>query len=204
MFHDFPNYGSVCINCSLKNSSDYQNAIRFLDENPNLELTDDYYKDRQTASKIIAAVKTAALFINIMIALIAAVNMINIISTGIINRKSELAAMQCSGMTRGQMYRMIMIEALQFVLWAAILAAVLAGLILLGTNSMMEMMVDDPEVFQQFGIDTENGSIVSFMVPLVRIVLASVAAFGVALLASLIPLRRMQKEPLVEQIRAIE
>ena len=97
-----------------------------------------------------------------------------------------------------------MIEALQFVLCAAILAAVLAGLLLLGTNSMMEMIVDDPEVFQQLGIDTENGSIVSFMVPLVRIVLASVAAFGVALLASLIPLRRMQKEPLVEQIRAIE
>ena len=204
MFHDFPNYSSEIITCSLKNSSDYQNAVRFLDENPNLELTDDFYKERQSASKINAAVKTAALFINIMIALIAAVNMINIISTGIINRKSELAAMQCSGMTRGQMYRMTMIEALQFVLWAAILAAVLAGLLLLGTNSMMEMIVDDPVIFQQLGIDTENGSIVSFMVPLLRIVLASAAAFGVALLASLIPLRRMQKEPLVEQIRAIE
>ena len=195
------NFGFT-ISCKLKNESDYQKATDFIDANRHLMIGESAYDAMRTARTVLAAVKMAALFINLMVALIAAVNMVNIISTGIINRKSELASMQCCGMTRGQMYRMSVIECLQFVLRAAVCASILAVLIIWGTDSFMNFVVGG-EIFAQRGM-TDGGVIVSYSVPVVRIWLSAAVAFVIAICASLLPLRRMQQEPLVEQIRAVE
>ena len=135
------------------------------------------------------------MFILVMIALIAIVNMVNIVSTGILNRKSELAAMQCVGMTRGQMYKLAAIECLQFTLWAAIAATLLCLLLFFGTMFMMQWI----EV-----IESRSEFMLALSEPLVKVWIASIFAFLCALAASLIPLRRMQREPLVEQIRSVE
>ena len=130
-----------------------------------------------------------------LIALIAIVNMVNIVSTGIINRKSELASMQCVGMTRGQMYRLAIIECLQFTLWAGVAATLLCIVIGIGTYNMMGAfdLTGDIKPYIQMIIEA-----------VAKIWIASIFAFLCALAASLIPLRMMQKEPLVEQIRAVE
>ena len=153
------------------------------------------YRSRLAAEKTVAAYNVGLGFLAVMIALIAIVNMVNIVSTGILNRKRELAAMQCVGMTRGQMYRLAAVECLQFTLWAAVAATLLCLLLFFGTMYFMQAM----EV-----IENRKEFMLTLTEPLVKIWSASIFAFFCALAASLIPLRRMQQEPLVEQIRAVE
>ncbi|MBQ8922984.1 MAG: FtsX-like permease family protein [Oscillospiraceae bacterium] len=206
--------GGSWLSCNLKKGAKYQDAISYLESEPNLVLTLDNYTAMQNASTIIAAVKVAGLFITLMISLIAIINMVNIISTGIINRKPELAAMQCSGMTHGQMYRMAAIECLQFVLRSAILAGVLSCLIIFGTEKFLYWLIQgeatamyaDPTTSMMKNVTAglDEGHIASYSLTLLKIGSASAAAFVVAMIASLIPLHRMQKEPLIEQIRAVE
>ena len=71
-------------------------------------------------------------------------NLLNIVSTGIANRRSELASLQCVGMTEGQLFRLSAIECLQYVLRAAVSSAVVVGAALGGvwmlTNRITEEM----------------------------------------------------------------
>ncbi len=201
------------IRCNLKKGADYHKALEYFNTNMNnLSVMIDSYGLMQNASTVIAAVRTLALVLNLMIALIAVVNMINIISTGILNRKSELASMQCTGMTRGQMYRLVTIECLQFVLYSAIIASIFACLLVYGTDRFIEflfgqeenLLTGDPagNVFRQ--INEGASSIVSYGIPLAKIWLAAIPAFIAAMIASVLPLRRMQKESLIDQIRSVE
>lgn len=48
---------------------------------------------------MIASVRAGVLILNLLLALTALINLLNIISTGIANRRSELASLQCVGMT---------------------------------------------------------------------------------------------------------
>lgn len=195
--------------CSLARDEDYPAARQYLldhretfnyyTENDSLEdygyETVDMYAEQKKIRTILSAIHIGLMFVLAMIALIAIVNMVNIVSTGILNRKNELAAMQCVGMTRGQMYRLAAVECLQFTLWAAVAATLLCLLLFFGTVFLMKFI----EV-----IDNAKQFVLALSEPVIKIWLASIFAFFCALAASLIPLRRMQKEPLVEQIRAVE
>lgn len=187
--------------CQLANDSDYEAAKHFLIENSERYGydPDDPWADNYAVSKkfrtVLAAVRIGVTAVLLMIALIAIVNMVNIVSTGILNRKQELAAMQCLGMTKGQMYRMVIIECLQFTLWAAVAATILCTLLIYGTEQFM-ISLDLAEIAEE--------KLISYSEPIVKVWLASIAAFLCALASSLLPLRQMQREPLVEQIRAVE
>ena len=206
--------GGSELSCNLKKGADYQQAKNYLQSDSHLFLRMDNYTAMQNASTIISAVKIAGLFVTIMVSLIAIINMINIISTGIINRKSELAALQCSGMTRGQMYRMAVIECLQFVLFSAVLATVISLLVIFGTETFVywliqqdaNSMVSDPgsSMMKNFTAGLDNGHLASYGMTVFKVITASAAAFIVAVVASVIPMHRMQKDPLIEQIRAVE
>ena len=65
-------------------------------------------------------------------------------------------------------------------------------------------MTGDPagNVFRQ--INEGASSIVSYGIPLAKIWLAAIPAFLAAMIASILPLRRMQKESLIDQIRSVE
>lgn len=193
------------VNCNLSKDEDYPAAKQFLTEHgdmfgyhpddiDNYDFVDMYGQQKKLRS-LIAAEHIGLMFILVMIALIAIVNMVNIVSTGILNRKSELAAMQCVGMTRGQMYKLAVIECLQFTLWAAVAATLLCLLLFFGTMFMMEWI----EV-----IESRSEFVLALSEPLIKVWIASIFAFFCAIAASLIPLRKMQQEPLVEQIRSVE
>ena len=196
------------INCQLAHDEDYEAAKAFLkdhseifgifegsyEEAPHHIIYDMYTPNKQIRT-VFSAVHIGLMFLLVMVALIAVVNMVNIVSTGILNRKREFAAMQCSGMTRGQMYGIAAIECLQFALWAAIAASLLCGLLLFGTNAFMRSMDMSMKTKElMFLLST----------PFIRIWIAAAVAFICAFAASVIPLRTMQKESLVEQIRAVE
>lgn len=183
------------ITCNLVNDSDYHSALRLIEDNEEyVELYFDYYTMiRQTRSGI-AAVKTAVTFINIMIALIAAVNMINIISTGILNRRSETASMQCVGMTHGQLYRMTVIECLQYVFSSGVVSSALCIIIVYATKRLLAVME----------LLADNVNLISYSTPVFKVWFAVCVAFAVALVTALISLRKMQKTPLVEQLRSVD
>ena len=159
-----------------------------------LSIDEDFYGDLQKLRAGAGAIKIGIAFLSVLIGIIALVNMINTLSTGILNRKSELAAMQCIGMTEGQLYGMTVIECLQYTLTAGVLAtALLEGLMYVMLLLLKKIELDD--IF---------GEMLNFAEPLPRIWIAAAIAFAAALLASFIPLKRMQKESLTDQLRTIE
>ena len=187
------NLEEVIVN--LRNEDDYEAARAFVKaQSGSLELVSDFYGELKAMRAAVGALKIGIAFLSVLIGLIALVNMVNILSTGILNRKSELAALQCFGMTKGQLYGMMSIECLQYALTAGVLATVLIeGLMYVMLLYLRHMELDDL-----------YGELLSFTEPLPLIWIGAAVTFAAAILASLIPLHRMQKESLTDQIRAIE
>lgn len=191
--------------CDLADEEQYEEALDFLENSPGFYLDDNNYAEYRRIMGKFAAIRVGVAFLNIMIALIAIVNMVNILSTGILNRRGELAAMQCVGMTERQLYKMTIVECLQYVISAGIMAIILCELLKLGTEELLTHMdlMGSAESFSQYAI-VENFDSLSYLAPLPKIGIAAVLAFIAALLASMIPLRRMQKTSLVEQIQSTD
>ena len=203
---------SKMITCNLKEDSLYSAALHYLlnnkehyipewgyEEGEENDVFDEanwnMYGARKNIRTVFSAIRIGAGFINLMLALIAIVNLVNIVSTGILNRKREFASMQCVGMTPGQLYRMTAVECLQFVLFAVICSIALSSLLIWGTHQFnVAMTLDEDNAKQQ----------VAYLTPIIKVLGASALAYAAALITSLIPLKRMQKEPLVEQIRGVE
>ncbi len=187
--------GTYNITLNLKDESNYEKAKTYISMNSaSLTLDEDFYGDLMKMRTVVGAIKIGVGILSILIGLIALVNMVNILSTGILNRKSELAAMQCLGMTQGQLNGMTVIECLQY----ALTAGVLATLLLEGLMYTMLLFLKKIELDEVFG------EMLNFTEPLPRIWIAAVIAFATAVVASFIPLLRMQKESLTDQIRTIE
>ena len=184
--------------------SDYSmhdQAVKLLEQ----VFSDGYYEDlyevRHKLSLSIAALKTGTSFVSLLISAIALVNLINIISTGIANRKSELAAMQCLGMTPGQMYRMAFVESLQYVFCSAIAATGLCALMIFGLKKALSSILLESDLSKS---EILSIVMVGYSKPLPAVLFASAVALIAALITSFIPLHIMQKESLVDQIRSIE
>lgn len=183
------------INVNLKDPASYEAAKAFVSEHSDtLMLYEDFYGDLTKLRTAVGALRIGIAFLSILIGVIALVNMINILSTGILNRKSEIAAMQSLGMTEGQLYGMTVIECLQYALTAGVLATVLLEGLLL----MMLLFLT------RVGLQEVFAETLSFTEPLPRIWIAAAVAFAAAVLASLIPLHRMQQESLTDRIRTVE
>ena len=183
------------IDVNLKDPAQYNDAKEFLSWNAELiSLEEDYFGAMQLVSTMLASVRIGCGFLSVLIGLIALVNLVNILSTGILNRRQELAALQCIGMTRGQLYGMTVIECLQYVFFAAILSFILTEGLMLGTQVFMRL----------FEIEETQQSMVSFTAPIPRVLLSSLAAFLAALAASFLPLRRMERDSLTDQLRSVD
>ena len=184
----------------LKDETVYEPALQWLKAHSTDYLfdsendADNPYRVYIKMQSTVSAINIGFTAMMIMIGLIAIVNMVNIISTGILNRKRELAAMQCVGMTRGQMYGMTVIECLQFTLWAAVAASVLTLLLLFLTTHLLNIVE----------LSEMKSKLFSWTEPLIKIWGGGIIAFLFAVLASFLPLHQMQKEPLVGQIRNVE
>ena len=187
-----PNGNLGTIYFDLVNDGEYYKAVDFLEEN--FGYTDNFAVIRRLRA-LLASINIVAAFLSIMIALIAVVNMVNILATGILNRRGELAALQCVGMTEKEQRKMTVIECLQYALTAGIAAVVVCELLMFLTEKMLRMILGEMEIF---------GAVISYVQPLPMIGIASLCAFLIAIAASVIPLRAMRKNTLVEQIRSVE
>lgn len=161
----------------------------------------DYYSDRHRINATIVSLKYSLLFVGLLIGAIAIVNLVNIISTGIANRKSEIASMLCLGMTPKQLYRMASIECLQYVFTSAFTSFLLSTGIIFVLRTMIASVYFVADVSNSTKL---SGMMVKFTDPLPTILIASAVALIAALITSYIPLRNMQKRSLVEQIRSVD
>ena len=167
---------------------------------------DTFYRIKWKTHSIMATIRAGVLILNLLIALAALINLMNIISTGIANRRSELASLQCVGMTDKQLDRMAIIECLQFAGAAAIISALLCTLIIFGTETGLQALinasfVDEPEETRKM-----LKGLIHFdrVKPFIRVGLAALAAFAAGCFTSLVMLRVQNNESLSDQIRGSE
>ncbi len=171
-------------------------------------LSDNIYETKWKTNRTLASLRAGVLFLNVLIALAALINLLNIVSTGIANRRSELASLESIGMTDRQLNRMAVIECLQFTGAAAVIAAVICLLILLGTEKVLRAMIDG--IFLT-GSESEqtvwmlrNMTNVDRVKPMLRIAAAALTALAAGCITSRVMLRRQNTESLSDRIRGTE
>lgn len=189
------------------NSADHKKAIDWFMENSDSVILDsDIYETKLELHNVMASVRAGVLILNVLIALAALINLMNIISTGIANRRSEMASMQCVGMTDRQLYHMTLIESLQFAGAAAVISAVICAVIIIGSKFLFSILIDNSFVNETDGqrqmikdmIKTDS------VTPFLRIIFASAAAFAAGAVTSFVMLRMQNKDTLSDQIRGSE
>ena len=183
--------------CDLKNDSEYHEAAKFLENTVDTNSLQDNYIIMKQIRTIMTSISIALMFVTGLLILTALVNMMNIVSTGILNRRSEIAAMQCVGMTRGQLFFMIAAESLQYVLFAGISSVILCEAVLYGTDKIMHSLYADLDKYEYI----DNNMKISYTEPLVKIGLSMLAAYAAAFISAFVPIRAGEKIPLAEQIR---
>ena len=167
---------------------------------------DNYYSLKLNTQRIMATVRAGVLMLNLLLAFAALINLLNIISTGIANRRSELASLQCVGMTDKQLDRMAIIECLQFAGAAAIISAIICAVVIFGserglTAFINASFVEESEKTRKMLLDLIR---IDHVTPFVRIGLTSLTAFAAGCVTSLVMLRVQNNESLSDQIRGSE
>lgn len=192
--------------CSLVDANKYKEALKYLENNTStIELLTDAYIERVNNNYLTSSVTAGVLFINVIIGIIALINLMNIISTSISNRRSELASLQCIGMTKAQLKRMTVLECLQFTMNATFISAILCSVVLIGMDSVKNI------IFSADTMDPAEYEMMKSIFPkmnytgaIVRIIAASLISFVTACEASFIMLRYQDSDSLTEQIRGSE
>lgn len=167
---------------------------------------DTFYRIKWKTHSIMATIRAGVLILNLLIALAALINLMNIISTGIANRRSELASLQCVGMTDKQLDRMAIIECLQFAGAAAIISAIVCALVIFGTETGLQALINISFVDESEETRKMLKGLIHFdrVKPFVRVGLAALAAFAAGCMTSLVMLRTQNNESLSDQIRGSE
>ena len=187
--------------------AEYQKILNWFRSHSDFaELGMDQYGQHLKVQGTLSAVRAGLLFLNFLIALAALINLLNIVSTGISNRRVELASLQCVGMTDGQLYRMAFAECLQYVWTATAISSALCAMALYGTRQLVFYLLfglpGSPEA-----ADMEGDVLVAallrmdWVTPFLRIALASALALAAAFAASVRMLRSQNRQALAEQIR---
>lgn len=192
----------------IYNAADHNKAADWFKEHSDkVMMQANNYGDKCAIHNLIASVRAGVLILNLLIALAALINLLNIISTGIANRRSELASMQCVGMTDRQLDRMAIIECLQFTGAAALISAFVCAFIIFSLEIALSLIINASLV------GTESEETIKMLhdlirldriTPFIRIILASLTAFAAGCVTSFIMLRIQNTESLSDQIRGSE
>ena len=181
----------------FKDDESYAAAKEWFKSHPRYvyDENEDFYGMVRQIETGTASVDLTIRMLSILISLIAAVSMVNVISTGILNRKSELAGMQSVGMTKKQQLGLVLCECVQFVIGGIVLALVFTMSAVFAMRKLVNA-VGLPELADDLGL--------TYTKPLPVIGMAALFAFAVAVIAALLPLGRMQREPIVESLRGFD
>ncbi|MBD5629538.1 ABC transporter permease [Clostridium botulinum] len=134
--------------------------------------------------------KQIAVFMYGFIAIITIIGMVNIINTitiGLLLRKSEFATLTAIGMTKSQLNKMVMLEGLLHGIFTSVFGSIISYILY---NLLLKQGFNFINFDIKFPIDV-------FITGILGVI-------AITLLASVIPLRRLKKMSIVENIRAKE
>ncbi len=198
---DFSYNSEVCNYANNKKAEEW-----FDSHSDMIYVEESIYKEKCELHSIMTSIRTGVLVFNVLIALAALINLLNIISTGIANRRSEFASLQCVGMTDRQLYRMSFIECMQFTVTAAVFSAVLCGAVILGTECFLPKILLSTYTDESSELRDMLDEIVHLdhITPFIRIAFASIVSFIAGCITSFLMLRSQNKYSLSDQIRGTE
>ena len=150
---------------------------------PSINLINNIDSSRRTKSTLLMVQILIYGFV-IVVSLISCVNIINTLTTNIILRKREFAALKSIGLTQRGLRKMIVLEGLLY----GIVGSIYGAIVGCGLSYLM---------YKGFGGLREF----SWPVPWNAMVIASAAALVIGYISVLSPLSRIKKENLIEAIR---
>lgn len=191
-------------NYTLFSRTIYADAVSGAEAEARNYLTRNFYnsftdnaEDMAKAVSNLGIVKTVGYFAVLIISLIAAVNIVNIISSNVMGRTSELAMLRACGMSDKQLHKLILSESLIY--------AALASFSSLLVTEAAVFVIQIPFKTHFHDLDMDDfGLKMSAAAPLRYILIAAAVSFIVAAAASYVPARRIIKSPIVENIRNSE
>ena len=173
------------------NKGNIEKAREYLHAN-GYTISVDYYMDNCAAKLLIVILELCCYGLLGIISLIVAVNVINIISTGMLDRRKEIAMLRAVGMSDGQLKKMAVLESVFYALIAFIISLIIIAGVTKGTISLFTYMNDEPPMN------------LSYVQPAIYAFEAFVCAFFIVLVGAVKPLQDISNEPIVEVIREIE
>ncbi|AVQ39193.1 ABC transporter ATP-binding protein [Clostridium botulinum] len=178
-----PGYFNIKVKDANKDQlamNDIEGAIK---EDPSLRIINIIDENKREKSEVLMMEILVYSFIAV-ISLIGSVNIINTVTTNIILRKREFAALKSIGLTQKGLKKMVTLEGILYGITGAIYGSVLGcGLSYLLANQLMKS--------REF----------VWPVPWQAVVIASVSAILIGYISVLSPLSRIKKENLIEAIR---
>ncbi len=171
-------------------------AVNFLDRNFYDSYTNNIAEMNKARSEL-GIVKTVGYFAVLIIALIAAVNIANIISTNVLGRTSELAMLRACGMSDKQLHKLVFSESLIYACLASFSS------LLIVEAAVFIIQIPFKTHFHDLNFD-ELGFTLSAVEPLKYIAIAAAVSFIVAAAASWLPAKRIINSSIVENIRNTE
>ncbi|WP_443659118.1 ABC transporter permease [Clostridium algidicarnis] len=185
----FGDYKVKNIGLRFKDKASRDNIYEYLEslsEEYGADYIDVYSVKEQTES----ASKQIYVFVYgfiIIVTIIALVNIINTITTGLLLRKNEFATLSAIGMTKSQLEKMVALEGILYGIITSIIGTVIS-------YGLYKLLLKSASGFVE--INTK--------VPIDIFVYGAVAIIMITLIASMIPLRKLKNMNIVENIRAQE
>lgn len=182
----------------------YADAVSGMEKEARNYLNRHYYDsftdnaaDMSEAVSKLGIVKTVGYFAVFIIALIAAVNIVNIISANVLGRTSELAMLRACGMSDRQLHKLILSESLIYAALASFSS------LLIVEAAVFIIQIPFKTHFHDLYME-DLGFTLSAAAPLKYILIAAAVSFVIAAAASYVPARKIIKTPIVENIRNTE
>ncbi|MCG4570795.1 ABC transporter permease [Clostridium cochlearium] len=174
----------------LKEGSNKDNLSEYLKvlnkKDPGYQYFDFQEESKRNRDKAIAINIFLYGFVSV-ITLIGCLNIINTISTNLILRKRELAMIRAVGMDRSKMSKMICIEGIYYGVIASIYGGIIGTVLSYELFKIMQNLRDFQWAF-----------------PIKEILTAVIGAIIISLISTYIPLRKINKENVIENIRGKE
>lgn len=154
-----------------------------IQDNPALSVIDNIDDNKKQKSAMLMIEILVYGFVTV-VSLISSVNIINTLTTNIILRKREFAALKAIGLTQKGLRKMIILEGILYGIEGTIIGSIIA-------SGLSYLMYKGMIGIQDF----------PWTIPWFAIAIAAVAALVIGYLSVLSPLRRINKENIIETIR---
>lgn len=171
----------------LKNAKSTESAQTQIEttikSQPSLKLTNDVEANKELKSAELM-IKILVYGFVIVVSLIGSVNIINTLTTNIILRKREFAALKAIGFTQKSLKKMIILEGVLYGVVGTIYGAIISS----GLSYLMYIGISGIEEYR-------------WNIPWTAIGIAGIAAIIIGYLSVLSPLSRIKKENIIEALR---